>query len=1001
MNPQSTRQDAPDADLSELMTRFSEAETALENYLVKRPQHDPGSTPALLFKRARKQAVEMQETILEALPAHVALVDEGGWILSVNKAWREFTLDNNPQGSGCGVGQNYLEVCDQATGDCADEAKAAADGIRRVLSGELGLFTLEYPCHSPDVQRWFQLTVTPLSQFSMAGAVILHSNITGRKLVEIRLHRLNRLHTVLSKVSDAIVRKSSQIELYGDVCRIVVRDGHLRLAWIAGLDETDGSVRVMAATGESLDGLRDLTVTTDDGPFGQSPLGTTLRTGVHDFCNDFSTDPRMVPWREKALRHGFRASAAFPIKRVGVTIGALVIGVGEAGYFQPDEVELLKAVAEEISFAVDSHHKEQKRLEAEQALRASEQQFASSFEHAAIGMALVSPLGNFIRVNRSLCAMLGYTVAELLQRTFQDITHPDDLDADLENVRDLLAGRFVNYQMEKRYFHIDGGTVWINLNVSLVRDDAGQPVHFVSQMQDITGEKRTAAEIRRTTDLLHAVADGTSDAVFVKDLEGRYLFANAAAAGFVNLNPPDLLGREDEEFFGADGARIIRENDGFVIRSNQAHTSEEVLTAVGVTRVYQAKKAPYRDGRGNVVGIIGISRDITEQRQLEKQFLRAQRMESIGTLAGGIAHDLNNVLAPIMMSIDLLKLRENDPARLNILTTIESSARRGAEMVRQVLSFARGVEGQRIEVDMSPLIREIAKIAGETFPKNIEVAGDVSPDLWSVLGDHTQLHQVILNLTINARDAMPEGGRLTIYAENVTLDTECVGMDPEGKPGPHVLLRVEDTGCGMPPEVVERIFEPFFTTKDLGKGTGLGLSTTSAIIKSHGGFIRVRSGIGKGTEFSIYLPALAARIPENGAVPVLELPRGNGELVLIVDDESSLRRVTRQTLEAFGYRVIEAADGAEAVAIYAKRKHEIAVVLTDMLMPVMDGPATIRELLKLNPVARIIPTSGINHNGVRNFLPKPYSAAALLTVLRTVLDGTAGAPMTIFHDDIP
>ena len=996
MNSKPSKPAPPDGELSELMKRFSEAEAALQVYLAKHPAQGGGTGPALLFKRARIQAVAMQETILDALPDQVALVDDGGEILAVNKAWRNFEVDNNPGGTGCGVGANYLEVCDEATGSCAEEAKEAADGIRRVLSGELGLFTLEYPCHSPKVQRWFLLTVTPLSQFSMAGAVIMHSDITVRKLVEMRLHRLNRLHAVLSKVSDAIVRKSSQQELYDDVCRIVVQDGHLRQAWIAGLDERDGSVRVMAAGGEGLDFLDDLIVPTDGGPSGQGPLGPTLRTGTHDFCNDFTTDPRMEHLREKALQYGFRAKASFPIKRGGVTIGALVIAVGEAGYFQPDEVELLKAVAEDISFAVDSHHKEQKRLEAEQALRASEQQFASSFEYAAIGMALVSPSGKFIRVNRSLCGMLGYSGPELLQRSFQDITHPDDLDADLKNVRKLLEGGCSSYQMEKRYFHMDGSTVWINLNVSLVRDEAGHPVHFISQLQDITGEKRSAAEVRRTTDLLRAVADGTSDAVFVKDLEGRYLFVNEATAGFVNLKPEDLLGRQDTEFFGEDGGRIIRENDDFVIRSNQVQTREEVLTSAGVTRIYQATKAPYRDGRGNVVGMVGISRDVSEQRLLEKQFLRAQRMESIGTLAGGIAHDLNNVLAPIVMSIDLLKLRENDPTRINILTTIESSARRGAEMVRQVLSFARGVDGQRIEVDMSQLICEIAKIAGETFPKNIAVTSDVPVELWPVLGDHTQLHQVLLNLTVNARDAMAEGGCLALCAANVTLDSQYVDIDLEVKPGPYVVLRVEDTGCGMSPDVVDRIFEPFFTTKVLGKGTGLGLSTTSAIIKSHGGFIRVRSGIGKGTEFSIHLPALTARNPGNGVTPMVDLPRGNGELVLVVDDESSLRRVTRQTLEAFGYQVVEAAEGAEAVAVYAKRKHEIAVVLTDMMMPVMDGPSTIRVLLNMNPAARIIAVSGIYHNGhslqagVRHFLPKPYTPATLLTVLRTVLDGNAG-----------
>jgi nitrogen-specific signal transduction histidine kinase/ActR/RegA family two-component response regulator len=402
-----------------------------------------------------------------------------------------------------------------------------------------------------------------------------------------------------------------------------------------------------------------------------------------------------------------------------------------------------------------------------------------------------------------------------------------------------------------------------------------------------------------------------------------------------------------------------------------------------------------QDSHGETLRIVGTAMDITTSKNLEAQYLRAQRMESIGTLAGGIAHDLNNVLAPIMMSIELLKMREQDARRLSILSTIEGSAQRGADMVRQVLSYAGGVEGQQLQVQTAHLLREIEKIANETFLKNIQVRCGVPSGLWVVKGDPTQLHQVLLNLCVNARDAMPNGGTLTLAVSNIMLDEQYAGMNIEAKPGPHVLIVVGDSGTGMPPEVIERIFEPFFTTKDLGKGTGLGLSTSMAIIKSHGGFVRVESTVGTGTQFHVFLPA---QTEPGGSVDVeaapSDLPRGNGELVLVIDDEAAVRQITQQTLEAFGYLVVLAADGVEAAAIYAVRQHEIAVVITDMMMPLVDGPTTIHVLLRINPQASIIAASGLNTNdmvakvsnaGVKHFIPKPYSAETLLKTLREVL----------------
>jgi len=393
-----------------------------------------------------------------------------------------------------------------------------------------------------------------------------------------------------------------------------------------------------------------------------------------------------------------------------------------------------------------------------------------------------------------------------------------------------------------------------------------------------------------------------------------------------------------------------------------------------------------------------IIRDITEKKRLESQLLRAQRMESIGTLAGGIAHDLNNVLSPILTATELLQMRtssESDESTIRLLNIIQSNALRGGEMIRQVLSFARGVDGDYSQLQPNHLIREIIKILSDIFPKNIEISFSINANLWYVYGDATQLHQVLMNLCVNARDAMPDGGKLRIEAENIEVDEHYARMNVEAKPGRYVRLLVQDNGSGIPGEILDKIFDPFFTTKKPGQGTGLGLSTVAGILRSHGGFVNVYSEVDKGTHFTIYLPASQNQQAVAAPAARVDLPTGQGELILVVDDEPSIREVARETLMTFGYRVVTANDGTDALAQFATHRHEIRLVITDMMMPFMDGPATIRALRKLDPEVRVIATSGLKANtrhaeiaqlGVNSFLPKPYTAETLIRTIAAVLE---------------
>lgn len=383
---------------------------------------------------------------------------------------------------------------------------------------------------------------------------------------------------------------------------------------------------------------------------------------------------------------------------------------------------------------------------------------------------------------------------------------------------------------------------------------------------------------------------------------------------------------------------------------------------------------------------------------LEAQLLRSQRLESIGTLAGGISHDLNNVLTPILSGLQILKRKITDRQSLHLLETIEASAMRGTDIVKQVLSFARGLEGEKILLQPRHLIGELEKIIQETFPKSIRFARYVTRELWTVYGDVTQLHQVLLNLCVNARDAMPNGGILTIRADNIIIDENYVRMNVEAKSGPYVVLTVTDTGMGIPPGIMEKIFEPFFTTKDPGKGTGLGLATVRALVKAHGGFVNVYSELGKGTSFKVYLPATVTGKSHETVKQKNDIVSGAGETVLVVDDESSILEITKESLETYGYNVLTASDGTEAVVQFARQHGDIDVVITDMMMPYMDGPATIRALRKIDPHVRIIATSGLSidrrvaeaHNlDVQGFVIKPYTAEKLLRMVREVLQEEA------------
>jgi two-component system, cell cycle sensor histidine kinase and response regulator CckA len=407
--------------------------------------------------------------------------------------------------------------------------------------------------------------------------------------------------------------------------------------------------------------------------------------------------------------------------------------------------------------------------------------------------------------------------------------------------------------------------------------------------------------------------------------------------------------------------------------------------------------SPMYSSEGQFLGHVGTAEDITEKKQLEAQFLRAQRLESLGTMASGIAHDLNNVLTPILGIVELLPLKvpNMDEQTQQLLQILSTNTHRGADLVKQILSFARGVEGKPTSTQVSHLLWDISKIIRQIFPKTIEISVDLPQGLWLIAADATALHQVFMNLCVNARDAMPNGGLLSITAENLEIDEHYARMHLDAKVGSYLAVTIADTGIGIPHNILDRIFDPFFTTKEIGKGTGLGLSTVLGIVKSHRGWIDVQSEVNQGTQFKVYLPSTEEAEVET--VVNTEPPLGQGELILIVDDEVAVQEITQATLEAHHYSVITASDGIEAIALYAEHRDKISVVLMDLMMPELDSVTVIRTLSKLNPQIQIIAMSGLaTHEsvaktmgaGVQAFLAKPFTALELLNLLPALCSKT-------------
>lgn len=697
------------------------------------------------------------------------------------------------------------------------------------------------------------------------------TNITARKVAEIRSRRLAQLYAALSQCDQAIVRCTNEAELFPQVCRDTVVFGGMTMAWIGLVDEASQQIRPVASYGEGVEYLEGLRLSMDvHDPLGRGPAGTATRDNQPVWCQDYLHDPRTAPWLERAERFGWAAAAALPLRRHGRPIGALTLYSSTAGAFDEDIRALLMEMATDISFALDNFARQAAHRQAEEALRESEERFRSFIENASDIVLGLTPGGIFTYVSPNWLDLMGEPAAAAVGRSFEHYVHPDDVHLCREFLAPVLDTEEPLVSVDYRALHRDGSIRW-----------------------------------------------------------------------------------------------------------------------------HSTKGSALRDRDGHVVGYVGIARDVTEQKRLQEQFLQSQKMEVVGRLAGGIAHDFNNLLTVINGTADLalLDLPADNPLR-PAFEHIQQAGDRAVLLTRQLLAFSRKQILAPVMLNVSELVAGMSNMLLRLIEEDIDLVINAAQPLDSVLVDPGQLDQVLLNLAVNARDAMPTGGSLTIETCNVTLDDAFAAEHPGSSPGPHVMLAVTDTGVGMTAEVRDRIFEPFFTTKEPGKGTGLGLATAYGIVKQSGGSILVESEPGRGACFKVFLPSVAATVPGGPAARAASPLRGT-ETILVVEDERALRELATRMLRSAGYNVLAADSGSDALAMVQSHNGAVHLVVTDVVMPGMSGSDLASALELARPGIKVIFTSGyaddaILRHGVlthtSHFMPKPYTVAQLKRKVRDVLD---------------
>jgi PAS domain S-box-containing protein len=815
------------------------------------------------------------------------------------------------------------------------------------------------------------------------------------------VRELNLMLRATGAINALIVRERDPQRLLAEACHILVETRGYRFAWIGQVEPGSKRVVPMARAGKDADYLDAVTITWDETPTGQGPIGTAIRTGQPVVSQDMASEPRFAPWKAAAMARGFASMAMMPMIHGSRVLGAVAVYSGHTGAFHEEELELLQELAADLALALQSIEHEQERKRAEEHLRQVSNRLLLATEAAGIGIWDLDLLQDKLVWDDAMYRLYGISPEQSTgaYEAWRAGVHPKDQARANEDLQMALRSQN-GFHTEFRVLWPDKSVHYIKANGLVQRDASGRAVHMLGTNWDIT-ERKLAEEshIRLTTAI-----EQSAETTMITDLNGTILYVNPAfekASGYtreeaLGQNPRFLKsGQHDAEFYRKMWAVL---GHGEVWSGRITNKKKD-----GTLYDEDASISPVRDAAGKVVNYVAVKRNVTHEAQLEAQLRQSQKMEAVGQLAGGVAHDFNNMLAIIRGNAELLLMDEEQftaEAREG-LEHVVAASERAANLTRQLLTFSRKQVMQPQPLLLNEVIANLSKMLRRVISEDINLQCHYPARLPHVQADTGMMEQVILNLVVNARDAMPAGGQLHVATEQVTLDQAQARVKLGAYAGEFVCLLVSDTGTGIAPEMLPRIFEPFFTTKEVGKGTGLGLATVYGIVQQHQGWIEVSSRVGQGTTFKVFLPAIPTPTRSAAAAVAGADIRGGKETILLVEDEHTVRLTTRRVLERKGYKVWEATSAQEALELWHSYEGEIALLLTDIIMPgEMSGRDLAERLWEQRPGLNVIFMSGYSADLLGKgtefirrtrsyFLQKPAASRTLLETVRRCLDEKA------------
>ncbi|OGW41905.1 MAG: hypothetical protein A2010_07315, partial [Nitrospirae bacterium GWD2_57_9] len=824
-------------------------------------------------------------------------------------------------------------------------------------------------------------------------------DISERKKAESSIRRITRLYAVLGQINQAIVRSGERQELFESICRTIVWYGQFKMAWIGLVDQQTLTVRPAAFSGITADSLQDFNISLRDNAAGRGPTAGAISTGRYVVCNDIGSEPGLVPFRDLAALRGYRSSAAFPLRVREEVIGALSIYSSERDFFNHDEIELLDEIARDISFALENLDREVRRKQAEAELVNERNRSAAIIAAIGDGISIQDRDFKVLYQNDRHRQMAGGSF--IGQYCYQAYEKRDSVCEGCPVAESFEDGQV--HTAERSVARNGNETLqYVEIASSPLRDPEGRIAAGIEAVREITGRKKMEQALGESEKRYKLLVESITDYIYTVKVENGRPVKTVHGPGCLSVT-----GYGPEEFIadsglwyriihGEDRAAVVEQANRILSGQPVAPIEHRIIHKNGSIRWIRNAPVPRFDSAGRLIDYDGLISNITALKQLEAQLRQAQKMEAVGQLAGGIAHDFNNILTAIIGYGNLLLMKMPEPGPLrSYVQQVLASAERAANLTQSLLTFSRTQIIDLKALDVNAVIARVERLLHRLIGEDIEFTTILHEAELPVLADSVQIEQVLMNLVTNARDAMPSGGKLSIETSVFEMGDEFQRTHAYGKAGTYALVMVSDTGTGMDEKTRIKIFEPFFTTKEVGKGTGLGLAMVYGIVKQHSGYINVYSEPGQGTTFKLYLPLTAGPDRRRSPSEFSADSQQGTETVLLAEDDEEVRRLTKTVLQDFGYSVIEAADGEEAVRKFLENREKVDLLVLDIIMPRKNGRETYLEIKAARPGIKALFTSGytadvIHKKGILetglDFVLKPISPTDFLNKVREVLD---------------